>query len=166
MSPRSGACKCASRVSPIGTGIAERCSSEHSGSSLAHLANHVTRFLAVGGTNTVLTYVIMLVLTTLASRATAYTVAFAVGVAFNAVVTGPVVFATRPTIARIAGYAAWFVVVYFVGLGAVSAATALRVRPLPLALAVPFLFTIPMSFAGARFFFANKTDSSGGDPTS
>ncbi len=77
------------------------------------------RFLIVGIANTVLTGGLFFALTFVLPVSVAYTVSFALGVVFVVVVSPQLVFSARPSTTRRAAYAAWYVLVYLVGLGCV-----------------------------------------------
>ena len=112
--------------------------------------------MALGGSNTIVTYMIMLALTGPLTRASAYSAAFAVGVAINALATGPLVFGSRLGFRRVIGYAVWLVLVYLMGLAVLRLATELQIRPMPLAMVAPLLLTVPFSFAGARLILSDQ----------
>jgi putative flippase GtrA len=110
----------------------------------------VLRFLLVGGANTVLTYLLLLGLTYVVDPRLAYTVAFVAGVVANVLLTGRLVFGSRPTARRRALYAGWLGVVYLVGLATVQLALVAGVRAEPVLAALPLLMTAPLNFLGGR----------------
>ena len=111
------------------------------------------RFLLLGGANTLLTYLVLAALLTVSSPGVAYGLAFALGVVFNTVAVGPVVFGTRPTLSGRLSYAAWLVVTFGCGLMAVRFAARAHLSPFLLA-AVPPCVTTPLGFIGGRIFLA------------
>lgn len=115
----------------------------------------VLRFVVLGGANTVLTYLLLLGLTYVIDPRLAYTVAFAAGVLANIALTGRFVFGSRPSPRRRAIYAAWLVIVFLAGLGAVQLALVVGVTGGPLLAALPLLLTVPLNFFGGRLLLAD-----------
>jgi putative flippase GtrA len=125
-------------------------------SSLAHgsTAGQVVRFLAVGGTNTVATGAIFFVLSGFIAPAIAYTIAFAVGVAFAVVITPRFVFSERTSHNRRAVYGAWYLIVYLVGLGVVYVIHDRLGLDRWVIVAVTVPTTAVLGFIGARRLFS------------
>ena len=118
----------------------------------------LVRFLAVGGANTVITGAIFLALASMTSRTVAYTAAFAIGIAFAAIVTPQVVFRARASSTRRLRYVLWYLIVYLVGLGAVYVLDEFwRIGTVVIAVTA-FIATAGMSFIGARYLFASGPD--------
>lgn len=124
-------------------------------------ASRAMRFLAVGASNTVLTYLLMLALTMFVSHAAAYSVAFAAGVAYNALLSGPVVFAVRPEARRVALYTLWLLAVYGAGLASLEVAVRAGLTGTALVMAFPLLVTAPLSFLGASLLLARPNPTYG-----
>lgn len=112
------------------------------------------RFLLVGGANTVLTYMLLLGLTYVVDPRLAYTVAFVAGVVANVLLTGRLVFGSRPTGRRRAMYAGWLGLVYLAGLATVQLALVAGVRAEPVLAALPLLVTAPLNFLGGRLLLS------------
>ena len=108
------------------------------------------RFVVVGGANTLLTYGVLLALLQAVGPRTAFTVAFVTGVALSTLLTGRLVFRSRPSPSQRVAYAAWLGVVYLVGLVAVELAVRAAV-PEPLLAAVPIGVSAPLNFLGGRW---------------
>ena len=123
------------------------------------LAHQLLRFLLVGGANTLLTYLLLLSLLQFLDPRVAYTAAFVVGIVANSLLTGPLVFRSRPAGHRRLLYAAWLVVVYLVGLAMVQVALLADISQEPLLAALPLLVTAPLSFFGGRLLLAESTSS-------
>jgi putative flippase GtrA len=77
------------------------------------------RFLGIGGINSVVTGAIFLVGSYLVPPTVAYTIAFGLGILFSVSVTPRFVFREQASVGRRAAYAAWYLVVYVIGLGLV-----------------------------------------------
>lgn len=119
----------------------------------------VLRFLALGGANTVVTYLLLLGLTYFVDPRVAYTVAFLVGIGANVLLTGRLVFGSRPTPRRCTLYAGWLGVAYLVGLAALQVALAVGLRAEPVLAALPLLVTAPLNFLGGRVLLADAVPS-------
>ncbi len=119
------------------------------------LPGQLGRFILLGGTNTLLTYLLLLALATVVDERSAYTLAFLAGVVFNAVLTGPVVFSSRPGRSRVVLYVGWLLGVYAAGLMTIHLAVVTGVGPPALLAALPLLITAPLSFAGGRLLLSS-----------
>ena len=112
------------------------------------------RFLVVGGSNTVVTLVLFVVLQRWLPPSAAYTVVFALGLAYTTAMTATVVFGAHPSWRRVGAFVGWYLLVYGVGLVVVQAAH-LVWHPSPLVTAVlTVAVTAPLNFLGGRFLFA------------
>ena len=112
------------------------------------------RFLVVGGSNTLVTLALFVLLQRWLSPAVAYTVVFALGLAYTTALTATVVFGSRLTWRRAAAFVAWYLLVYGVGLLVVQGMHALW-DPSALATAVATVaVTAPLNFLGGRLLFA------------
>ena len=89
----------------------------------------VLRFALLGGVNTVATGALVALLSLVMQPQVAYTIAFAVGLAVNATLTGRLVFGGSDSPAQRWAYAAWYVAVYLVGIALLTAAGAERGSP-------------------------------------
>jgi putative flippase GtrA len=87
--------------------------------SVMDFAGQAVRFAVVGFANTVATGAIFYVLALSLPASVAYTIAFGLGIGFAVAVTPRFVFRVRPPRKRRAAYAAWYVLVYVIGLGLV-----------------------------------------------
>jgi putative flippase GtrA len=112
------------------------------------------RFLVVGGSNTLVTLGLFVLLQRWLSPAVAYTVVFALGLAYTTAMTATVVFGSRLTWGRGAAFAGWYLLVYAVGLGVVQLMNALW-EPSSIVTAVATVaVTAPLNFLGGRMLFA------------
>jgi putative flippase GtrA len=117
----------------------------------------VLRFLAVGGTNTLITGAVFLALSAVIAPAAAYTIAFAIGVAFAVLVTPRFVFSGSAPHRRRAIYAAWYLLVYLVGLGVVYLVHDVLGMDRLVIVAVTVPTTAILGFLGARRLFATSS---------
>ena len=116
----------------------------------------LVRFLAVGGTNTLVTGGIFLALSSAVAPAVAYTAAFVIGVAFAVVVTPRFVFSERAPHHRRALYGAWNLLVYLVGLGVVYVVHDVLGLDRWVIVAVTVPTTAILGFLGARRLFQGR----------
>jgi len=115
--------------------------------------SQLARFLLVGGSNTAVTLVLFVVLQQWLPAALAYTVVFALGLAYATAMTARVVFGARPEWRTGVCYAAWYLLVYGVGLLVVQL---LHSSWQPSALVTSVLtvaVTAPLTFLGGRVLF-------------
>lgn len=109
-----------------------------------------------------LTGAIFLGLSSVTAPSLAYTIAFAVGIAFAIIVTPRLVFRARASTAQRVRYMGWYLAVYVVGLGLVYVLhDRLLLGNLAVA-AVTFLVTAGLSFLGARFLFEQGSRDAAG----
>ena len=115
------------------------------------------RFLGVGGANTLATGALFLMLSYPLPATVAYTIAFGVGILGSIWVTPRLVFrAPQASINRRAAYAAWYVLVYLVGLGLTYLLNdRLRLERLAV-VGLTVACTASISFLGAQRLFATR----------
>ncbi len=112
------------------------------------------RFLLIGGSNTVVTLVLFVLLQQWMGPALAYTVVFALGLAYMTTMTATVVFGARLTWRTATAFVGWYLSVYGVGL-AVVAVLHQHWQPSPVHTAViTVAVTAPLNFVGGRLLFA------------
>jgi len=111
------------------------------------------RFLVVGGSNTLVTLALFVLLQHWLPASVAYTVVFALGLAYTTAMTATVVFGSRLTWRTGSAFVGWYLLVYAVGLGVVHVLEALW-DPSSLATAVATVaVTAPLNFIGGRLLF-------------
>jgi putative flippase GtrA len=108
----------------------------------------------VGAVNTLATGAIFLALSYALPAAIAYTIAFSIGILFSVSVTPRLVFREGAVPTRRVAYAAWYVVVYFVGLGLVFELRDLLGLDRVVVVGVTAGTTAILSYLGARRLFA------------
>ena len=113
----------------------------------------LVRFALVGGSNTLVTFVLFVVLQHWMSPELAYTVVFALGLAYTTAMTSRVVFGGGATWRRTTLFAAWYLVVYGVGLAVVGAVHVVAQPSAMVTALVTVAVTAPLSFLGGRLLF-------------
>ena len=126
--------------------------------------DQVVRFLMVGGFNTVITGGLFLALSLVTAPASAFTIAFLVGIAFAVIVTPRLVFSARATGAQRVRYLAWYLTIYAMGLGSVFVLHDLLHLNNTVVAAGTFAATASLSFLGARLLFAVRPGHAMGGP--
>jgi putative flippase GtrA len=115
------------------------------------------RYLVVGGSNTAVTFVLLALLAHLIDHSLAYTIVFALGVAYTVVLSGRYVFASHPTARRTTAFVCWYLGVYVIGLGVIHIADLHQHRSgLVVALAT-VIVTAPLTFLGGRLIYRDRT---------
>ncbi len=113
----------------------------------------IIRFLIVGGTNTVGTAAIVVLLSFVLPGWQAFTIAFAIGLAYSVFLTGRWVFSSHLTMRRVALFAGAYLAIYAIGLSFVSLVSAWNGEPWLNGVSV--VFTAPLSFIAGRYIFTN-----------
>jgi putative flippase GtrA len=115
----------------------------------------LVRFALVGGTNTLVTLGLFVLLQRWLAPALAYTLVFALGLAYTTAMTATVVFGSRLAWRSAAAFVAWYLLVYGVGLLTVSVLGTVW-RPSALVTAVVTVaVTAPLNFLGGRLLFGS-----------
>jgi len=117
------------------------------------------RFLLVGGSNTLVTLALFVVLQRWLSPGVAYTVVFLLGLAYTTVLTASVVFGSRLTWRRAAAFVGWYLLVYAVGLGVVQLVAVVWAPSSLTTAVVTVAATAPLNFLGGRLLFAVRPPS-------
>ena len=122
------------------------------------------RFLVLGGSNTLVTFVLLAVLAHFIDHAFAYTIAFAAGLAYTTALTGRFVFSAAGSRAKTAAFAAWYLGVYAVGLLVVWLVDRNGDHSgVAVALAV-VVVTAPLGFLGGRLIYHRTSSLPGSGP--
>jgi putative flippase GtrA len=125
----------------------------------------VVRFGLLGGTNTLVTAVAFYLLAFVLPARVAFTIVYAAGLLFVTLTTPRLVFGATASWRRRFLLAAWYIGVYFVGLGVVSFLTWLD-APQLVVVAVTVCVTAPLSFLGARLLVIDCRYRAGGSTAS
>jgi putative flippase GtrA len=113
----------------------------------------LVRFMITGATNTVLTGALLLVIATRVNIAIAYTIVYAIGIAFSTIVTSSFVFRSYLTVSRAARFVAWYLCVYLLGVTAVRLSAGHWHASHLLAAIAALAVTAPLNFVGGRLIF-------------
>jgi putative flippase GtrA len=113
----------------------------------------VVRFLLVGASNTAVTLALFVLLQNWLSPTVAYTVVFALGLAYTTVMTASVIFGATLTWRTGGAFVGWYLLVYGVGVAVVQAVH-LMWQPSSFVTAVVTVgVTAPLNFLGGRLLF-------------
>ncbi|WP_170285574.1 GtrA family protein [Microbacterium rhizomatis] len=112
------------------------------------------RFLIIGGLNTAITAVILVGLSYILPGWLAYTITFAIGVAFNTAFASRWVFTRSGSARATAVYALSYVAIYLIGLACVAGIRALEWPEYLNALSI--LVTAPLGFIAGRLVFRER----------
>ncbi len=118
---------------------------------MGDLQDQSMRFLLVGATNTAVTGLLLLLLAGPIGLELAYTIVFVLGLAFTTVLTGRYVFSTTTSWRRSTLFVLWYLGVYGLGLGLISALDT-RLSNAWTVLVI-LLVTVPTNFLGGRLIF-------------
>jgi putative flippase GtrA len=111
------------------------------------------RFLVVGGSNTAVSLVLFALLARVVAPWLAYTVVFALGLAYTTLLTGRFVFGAQNTRRRSGMFVGWYLSVYVGGLVILHALQALGVGSPDLLAVLTVVVTAPLNFLGGRLIF-------------
>ncbi len=125
-------------------------------------SNHsaIFRFLVLGGSNTAITLVLFALLARVMPPPLAYTLVFAVGLAYTTLLTGRFVFGARNSRLSAGLLVGWYLLVYAVGLGVVQTLQALGVHSPDLLALLTVVVTAPLNFLGGRWIFRTRSSNS------
>jgi putative flippase GtrA len=118
----------------------------------------VLRFALVGGSNTLVTLALFVLLQQWLSASVAYTLVFALGLAYTTAMTSTVVFGSRLTWRTGAAFVGWYLLVYAVGLLVVHLLEAVTDPSAVVTAVVTVAVTAPLNFLGGRVLFRARPD--------
>jgi putative flippase GtrA len=116
------------------------------------------RFLIVGGANTLATYAIFILLGLLMPAWIAYTIAFAIGLAWVVFGSSRFVFRGDHGRRRLLLFAAWYLVIYAIGRAIIALIAPTDFVGLAVTSLAVLVVTTPLTFVGGRFIFAPRND--------
>jgi putative flippase GtrA len=122
------------------------------------------RFVLLGGSNTVFTFVLFAVLAHFIDHSIAYTIVFAAGLAYTTALTGRFVFSAAGSRARTAAFIAWYLGVYPVGLLVVHLVDANGDHSGPVVALAVVVVTAPLGFLGGRLIYHRSVPLPAADP--
>lgn len=117
----------------------------------------VLRFLAVGGSNTAIGLVLLAILARVIEPWLAYTVVFALGLAYTTLLTGRLVFGSDSTRSRSGLFVGWYLTVFVIGLGVVQTVQAAGVDSPDILAVLTVVVTAPLNFLGGRWIFRDRS---------
>jgi putative flippase GtrA len=118
----------------------------------------VWRFLLVGGSNTLVTGVLLALLARVMDPRLAYTIVFALGLVYTSILTRRYVFRAARSRRRTAAFVAWYLASYGLGLGVVHVLGVLGVENPDLLALLTVAITAPVNFVGGRLIFRTSDD--------
>ncbi|TYP89830.1 GtrA family protein [Blastococcus xanthinilyticus] len=121
------------------------------------------RFAVVGGSNTLVTLALFVLLQQWLPATVAYTLVFAAGLAYTTVLTASVVFGARLTWSTGAAFVGWYLLVYGVGLLVVHVLESRWDPSAVVTAVVTVAVTAPLNFLGGRLLF-RAPPAAGTDP--
>ncbi len=115
------------------------------------------RFTLVGALNTAITGALLILIANWVAVDVAYTIVYAIGLAFTVSVTSRFVFRRHPTAGSTARFIMWYGTVYLVGVAVVRVAgTQVHSSHVVTTIAV-LSVTVPLNFLGGRQIFGTDT---------
>jgi len=122
------------------------------------MRGQVLRFLLVGGANTLATYAIFIVLGLFMPAWIAYTIAFAIGLAWVVFGSSRFVFRGEHGRRRLLLFAGWYLVIYAIGRVIIALIAPTDFLDLAITSLAVLVVTTPLTFIGGRFIFAPRND--------
>lgn len=120
-------------------------------------SSQLVRFIIIGGINTLLTYAIFVGLGLLIAPWAAYTIAFAIGLAWTSIGSSRFVFGAGFTVTRILLFAGCYVVIYGVGRVIIHFIDPLSLMDLLITSLIVLTATTPLVFFVGRFIFSRPS---------
>src|ERR1035437_10380951 len=120
----------------------------------------ILRFLVVGGSNTAITLVLFALLARVMAPWLAYTLVFALGLAYTTLLTGRFVFGADTTRRSSGLFIGWYLMVFVVGLGVVQTVQAIGVHSPDILALLTVVVTAPLNFLGGRWIFGGRLSHS------
>jgi putative flippase GtrA len=111
------------------------------------------RFALVGAVNTAITGALLVLIASWVAIDIAYTIVYAIGLAFTATVTSRFVFERRPTVRTTTRFLGWYLAVYLLGVAVVHTASGQLHSSHLLATLAVLAVTVPLNFLGGRRIF-------------
>lgn len=123
----------------------------------ARTRGQLLRFIVVGGTNTLLTYVIFILLGLVIAPWLAYTIAFGVGLVWTSIGSSRFVFRAAFSAARMLEFVGCYLVVYGLGRLVIHLIDPVGLTGLLLASLFVLVCTTPLIFLIGRFVFDRRS---------
>ena len=119
------------------------------------MRNELIRFLLVGATNTLFSYLLFLMLLSFISYVPAYSIAYCVGIVFSYFLNVLFVFRKRVSLVTFLKFPAVYVIQYALGAIVLFLLVGKAGLSPELAMIAIIVFTIPVTFLASRFIFKN-----------
>ncbi len=110
----------------------------------------------MGGLNTIVTYAVFVGLGLLIPVATAFTIAFLLGLVWVVFGSSRYVFRAHPSAASLLLFAALYLGLYVIGRVVIHAIDPIGIRDLALASLAVMAVTTPLAFIGGRYLFSGE----------
>lgn len=121
----------------------------------------VFRFIVLGGTNTLVTYVIFILLGLVIAPGVAYTVAFVAGLGWVVFGSSRFVFRSTWSTKRLLLFTGWYLFIYAIGQVLVQVLAPRGVYGLALTSLIVLLVTTPLTFVGGKYIFRRAPQPDG-----
>jgi putative flippase GtrA len=118
------------------------------------------RFLLVGGSNTLVTLTLFVILQQWLPPAVAYTMVFALGLAYTTAMTATVVFGSSLRWRTTGAFIGWYLLVYGIGLLVVQTAHLVWETSSLTTAVITVALTAPLNFVGGRLLFGADPSAS------
>jgi putative flippase GtrA len=128
---------------------------------VTHFRRQSGRFLLVGGSNTVMSFLLLAFLAHVIDHGVAYTVAFVTGLAYTTLLTGRFVFSAAGSRGKTAAFVLWYLGVYLIGLLVVHLVDRNGDRSSVVVALATVLVTAPLGFLGGRIVYHRPSQSVG-----
>ncbi len=125
------------------------------GSPLRTDIGYFLRFTLVGAVNTVVSGALLILIANWVAVDVAYTIVYAIGIAFATSVTSRFVFRRHPTARSRARFMVWYGTVYLVGVAVVRVAGAQAHSSHVVTTIAVLSVTVPLNFLGGRQIFGS-----------
>jgi putative flippase GtrA len=122
----------------------------------SEMRGQILRFLIVGGANTLATYAVFIVLGLFMPAWIAYTIAFALGLAWVVFGSSRFVFKGEHGGRRLLLFAGWYLVVYAVGRIVIAVIAPVEFVELAVASLAVLVATTPLTFLGGRLILSPR----------
>ncbi|MCW2539776.1 MAG: hypothetical protein JWN95_1501 [Frankiales bacterium] len=121
----------------------------------------LVRFIAVGGSNTLATYAIFVLLSLWFDARLAYSIAFLIGIVYSTALSSRWVFTGERSAARLGAFVSWYVAVWLVGISLVWLFGSGDFVHRVVAAALVLMITVPLNFLGGRLVLGRAIAASG-----
>jgi putative flippase GtrA len=121
----------------------------------------LARFIIVGGSNTLATYALLVLLSQWLDTRLAYSIAFVIGVIYSTLLSSRWVFVGERSVARVAAFVAWYLAVWAVGVALVLLFGRGYFGHRLVVSALVLVVTVPLNFLGGRIVLGRAVATAG-----